>query len=1559
MLLENDKNIALHHAIWHWLRIEHEPIYNAAFSFCYRDENHRYFIKPSEFGQFLEKFGNNDSLTNRPVIYLALAFAMLQKESAVELIAEVATRYPEIIPKLSGISESVNQPHEIYESISESEHQAQCIKPLISKRAPITAETTQSTPVYSVECRVPLIENIVEKVDMLKESFEEFVQDAGQLAKIQLLDAFVDSGSAASLLSSLELKRKHIANQSCDIELSLALPCKDSHAHGCELQQFLRQIQDKQVVTLNELIANTEEMRKKANTLLASAKSARLELRELRSSESDLRTVIGSTDQRLTQPEQDIPPCMLIKAVSEQREIVASLRVRLSTEINKRKNELISECDELKTKYNLTDTAFSDYSIAYAELSSNIASAETIEDIEAYSITLDQLKAKCHAIGNYNPHALAGQLKEKTNAFSVFLDLCRALIEQGASEVAFLLLHLRHHLHPFEEISEHTDQALSILLEAASEAALGELPIRMVWNNFCTESWLLSIGRDDIESIDLYERIVIALIGSAFGGVPEKAAIMLINIGATELSRQSFPEILCRIIQAIVAHRPIKIASAKELALSHEQECKINESIAFEGGKYRHLQCGNAIHFARFEAIQVFPAMADLWSQIYSDLQAGHYGDAHARLVKIDAIDWYDELIHKYDKQIIEHPLFSEKIRGFMSEFLTRIQEHVDHCEKVWEANQFVVAEEELIEALQQWAGTQKGRCTLITLIIKNLALPFREHFHIKSLWSATAQCKPVILRCPHFVPWLHAQQAPEPNLQLEQLVLEDLVCNFQFEETTRILEENSAWEQLSVLYREIDVALEQDWIKKHQHDLDEILARREEVLANKTHNLIESFDACVQGGRFHAAYQILESCGQHKAELRAQEQEIISSFVTEQFKIITSIKDIASDSNMPEEWQESVCNFASKIERQLRNLRRTDETGDVIEATRMRLTNAISALYFVVNQQTQVFDEVEHYLQFSQTNHSIQPLTTADQERAIENCPDLHRHWSTLASSGPLNEDEAKRTWLQFLKAFAKICNLYHDESDEKKRFVTVPSINYPFVVYHTAFYKPQSEFLKRPLRLYLYRQSDIDIAALQRLETELSGDNSAARLHVVFAPEGVDKIRRYFRYGKGFKNFLLVDESFLYQICLAEKHDVPVRQALHASVTDLASSSPFVAQGYCHQSNNIYVGRKDILQKLLNTPQAMIWGGRRIGKTSVLHALKNTLGKRNYSVAYVYVDLEDNGDPDLSIAQKIAATLKLPNVTCITDFERQITLLRNNGAQLAFLIDEVDEYIKKSRKVHADAFPLATALRQLVMDDAAKDTILVYSGYHQLYYEAKLNKDKRRVGHPFINIAQDIPIRDLTHDDVNELVKTGFEEMLDIRISPEVPPLIFRRASGHPAFVQQFCRCLLERVSKRRSPDTTLTITKDDVEAVYSADVSSEGGEQPFILYVNETLGYNLSHLGRAIMLAICLDPSTKDQIENEGGYFPIQKIKEELNAWCEVIGVEHPNPDHFQQSIELLVMTNMLTQNPRKHDKYRVTYPTYIDILRRLDKLHKSDVEHSLRQYDAQERMRGVLL
>lgn len=101
---------------------------------------------------------------------------------------------------------------------------------------------------------------------------------------------------------------------------------------------------------------------------------------------------------------------------------------------------------------------------------------------------------------------------------------------------------------------------------------------------------------------------------------------------------------------------------------------------------------------------------------------------------------------------------------------------------------------------------------------------------------------------------------------------------------------------------------------------------------------------------------------------------------------------------------------------------------------------------------------------------------------------------------------------------------------------------------------------------------------------------------------------------------------------------------------------------------------------------------------------------------------------------------------------------------------------------------------------------------------------------------------------------------------------------------------------------------------------------------------------------MLAICA---------MEEKLFTLQRIEEELHIYCDISERAAPEADHLRQTIDLLVMTNMLTNNSEKPVKYRVTYPTFRDILQRLDKLNPAAIQTSLKKYDERERKGGVIL
>lgn len=1529
------KEIPLHMVIWHWASIEHKDIYNKVLSACHERNDRRKYLKIADFKRVLDEEKGNPE--NRDVfIYLALAFAMLQKKEAVDFILIIVEEYPDIIYKLIGSDVKDNELNELNE----------------------LNESISVTSLYDLIRYKNAIDTNIKKLTHHSQSFEDNIR---RISKVFSINDFGDNENIQVILSDIEVFRQKIKNTYNEIISILTLNCTANHDDICSLPVYSDETSSNTSCSVESVIRKLSLFQSKLQDYVEEVQESKNKIETLKKNEIDLQSR-GAEKGRLNfkLPSNDAAPCEYINSARDYQCYITKLKNDLRINVKKQSETLVIECDEivnlLSTNYHLNNV---DYLVEVENIKNSLMSADSQSEINSARNKIDQLMYEVSSQSTRGSLSLAKKLNDNIDVdvdvdvdVDELLDFCNVLITENKSEVALLLLFSYQYIYQSNTDVIDLDKALNILIEVTCNSVEAGIPIFPTYTKLFSLPWLSNITNENLTSTDLRERIMIMLIAMAITYPSESSANMLSKLNAVEFSRINSPKLLHEIVKAVVGRRKLKIVSQDVLNNMHQQVNEIEERVAFEDGKFRHIQ-RNSKYFSRFEATTVFPALTDLWDEVSFYIKKEELGKAKSKISEINISEWYQKLQSDYGKSLIDHHHFSLVTQKTIEDFIFKINNHLVYLEEQKADDSFLIIQQDLSRELDKWSSSDLSRKVLVDQI-ERLLLTELGQAPEENLWNGIYCNQNFIVNNPQTIIWLQAQRTPKTNRDLMRVLLNDASRSYELEEVKKLLLDASAWKPLSLFPHVINKSESKKYDKSHLDALSLLNERRELVDLIGETQLQEIYENCINGHRLSAAGMILKECEKILQEKSQLERTCRLNKITGLLGVINTIKDIASDSNMPEQWQESIWNYASKIEMKLRGIRRSDDLATVIDSQVNKLEEAIKSLKKIAESNSQDFDEVEYYL--STLNVPIEKDANINLETALVNCPDLITEWKLLASTDLENQGAVEKTWVRLIKAFLKALNLYHDENDPKKRFGKAHSVSlrYAYPIYQSAFYKPQSEFLKRPIRLYIYR-NDVDVSTLKRLEKELLTEDSVARLHIVFAPQGANTLKKYFKYDNDFKNFLLIDEGFLTQICCADKHEVPLRQALHASMSELANSSPFVAQGYCHEENNIYVGRKDILKKLLNTPQAMIWGGRRIGKTSVLHALRKALSRRGYKVAYVYVDIPDDGDPDLAIAKKIAVTLDLGHVESITEFEFKVSELRKDGVKIAFLIDEVDEYIKKSRSANKN-FPLATVLRQLVMDDSNKNTFLVYSGYHQLYYEAKLDKEKRRVGHPFRNIAQEIPIRDLTYDDVSELVKTGFEEMLGIKVHPKVPRLIADRASRHPAFIQQFCRCLLDHISQRRSPSSSVTVSPEDVETVYAATTNKNGGEQAFILYVNETLGYNLSHLGRAIVLTLT---DLIEESSNEQQLYSVNQISTHLCVWCDAIGIDNPSVDHFNQTIELLIMTNMLTQDEHIHDNYKVTYPTYIDILKRLDKIGKSAIELSLLEYDSKERTKGVLL
>lgn len=1530
-----ERCISLHRVIYDSITVQDHTIHDACLKKLdqIKGNTRTRCITPEMFREVIAEHVADDQ-HNEALHLLALSLAMLKQKQAADYICELLRYFPDSTASMGCFDEEDGSLRCATQSASYEDD---------------TIDHSSQPDTSAFSCSLARAEELAGQWRTVKSAFDEYRRALDQIFSVSDLEAFSGEGPIENLVCTLARTRKIIAKSGGEIGEILRAECQRPDEIECAFAQEQGEFRQCHPTQVGQLIAATSRAIEAATSVEKSGKSARAIIPSLESEARGYSRELGRTDDGDFGNTELKFPCEAMRVMSIMQERVDQLKKELDTKIVTERAKLEARLEAMAgSKSDFTASIQNRFNEKISAIRRSLCEVNDMQAINECWIQFQSIEDELRDTSSESDLNIikeaAFRLKSDRENMLVFLELCEVLLELGRNDIALLTLLTRQHVYSVEEIVGETDRAIRALVEAVCRIGGVRGNFSYIWHTVCVSPWLLAIRRNDLTSTDLIECLAVMYVVEAISGNKENSEVGLLNLGVSDRNDLSLPPSIDAIVKAIVSHRAFQVVGVSPGDRIEEIRKEIEERIAFDNGKYRHIQCSNATHFARFESLQVFPELRHFWEKISNAIAGQQLEEASNIAHLVDPVEWVNQMIKRHDRDMHPHPHFSQKIQSFVASFVTLVLDYIDESRGVTRNFDIIINEQSLRQELTKWAGNNTTRQRIIECFPLH-AIGNQINSEDRDPYAILLSSQEVISSCPSAVIWSLSQRLIRPTQDFESRIIEDLGRTCLQGEIDDLLCSHRGWMHLKNLWQGHDPSRELIYAEKEVEELSELQDYKQKVIEYSEGTLVEVFDICCKAGRFEAARGIVDECVKHLAQEFTERMENVTSHVAQALDELDHLKELAEDMGMSSEWVMSIYSQASGIERPLKQLQRAISKRDQIDDHRLcHLEDALRALKVVVNERSNNFEPVKFHLEGGNLASITSRRQEVSEQDAYAHSPDLMDAWATLRSC---RDDKVHAAWVAFVKLFGKLCNLYHDENDPNCRFALVTPFDYPQSIYQTAFYKPKSEFLKRPLRFYLYR-NDIDNQARQRLDVELSEQQSASWLHLIFAPSGSDKLRKSFQLDKKFRSVLVIDDAFLYRICVEEKHEVPVRRGLHGVVADLVSSSPFVANGYCHQENNIYVGRSEVIQRLLNHPQAMIWGGRRIGKTSVLHALESTLVRRHYQVALVYADVHGYEDPDLAIAQRLTVALGLPPVNSVSEFVTIVQAKQKNGTKFAFLLDEVDEYIKKSRLAHDGEFPLASGLRQIVMEDPSKGTILVYSGYHQLYFEAKLDKSKKRVGHPFVNIASDFPIRDLSHNDVIELVKTGFEEMLGIDLHPDVPSLIAEKASCHPAFVQEFCRCLLGHVSRRRpNPQSKIIILPKDVEDVYRADGHGDGGEQPFIFYVDETLGYNLSDLGRAIMLTIATDK-----------YYSKVEIYSNLCEYADAAEVERPRTDHFDDTIDLLVMTNLLTQDANRNDYYRMTYPTFIEILGRLNKLGKTEIEKSLKNYDQNEKHKGIL-
>jgi hypothetical protein len=267
----------------------------------------------------------------------------------------------------------------------------------------------------------------------------------------------------------------------------------------------------------------------------------------------------------------------------------------------------------------------------------------------------------------------------------------------------------------------------------------------------------------------------------------------------------------------------------------------------------------------------------------------------------------------------------------------------------------------------------------------------------------------------------------------------------------------------------------------------------------------------------------------------------------------------------------------------------------------------------------------------------------------------------------------------------------------------------------------------------------------------------------------------------------------------------------------------NPYVA-GAPVMNDDMFFGRRQLVDRILQTihnNSLLLYGERRIGKTSIQHQLKRRLlGIDDPYFAFhpVYIDLQGTPQDQFfwtiarDIVEEVAPTLTGLTITgstpanygyrdLVSDLRAVIRYLQEESSKtvkLVLLIDEVDELNEYDPRINQ-------RLRSLFMKNFAENLVAVVSG-------VEIKKRWEREGSPWYNFFEEIEVRPFDEQEARDLIRKPIEGIF--RADADVVERIISLTGGRPYLIQKLCVALVTRLHEQRRRKMTLA----DVDAVSS---------------------------------------------------------------------------------------------------------------------------------------------
>lgn len=557
-----------------------------------------------------------------------------------------------------------------------------------------------------------------------------------------------------------------------------------------------------------------------------------------------------------------------------------------------------------------------------------------------------------------------------------------------------------------------------------------------------------------------------------------------------------------------------------------------------------------------------------------------------------------------------------------------------------------------------------------------------------------------------------------------------------------------------------------------------------------------------------------------------------------------------------------------------------------------------------------------------------INPSDMVDSE--VETRIQLLRQWKAmrdnkhfLAADMTMTERAAIGSFYQY---FAQMVSLKYCRTPKGDPLVFEDPIIYS--MYDLKY--PKTSVLQFPCILLAIPGSRPTSDALREVTLMIDDQKWLSDAFVLlFVPGCTPQIRKRLTDNSKKQRLIIFDEDTLLSVVFAKMEgqiSLGRLRALMLNAVGAETADVFLTNQLVDMSTSIFVGRDSLIRQITSSGDSFaLYGGRRIGKSSVLVAIWERLKDRQ-DIKVVFRSAEGDGRlDDDSIARRIAQELELEESVVNTDDLKsalQNYLETNQTMRVVILMDEIDKYIESNKERH-----LIIEVMRSLSDRFRERFRIVVAGFMALYDCLKGRGPYTPTSDPWQRMINDIgPLPNLKPTQAELIVREGFINILGWRFdSRTIPQWVVQRTGGHPAFVQYFCKKLQERVGERGDQ----TLYMDDVEAVFE----DQDPELSFVAYVRKTLAMNLTDpIGRFLILYLALE-------SKEARRFTFDQLREYAGLCATPIP-----EDYLPRNLEILEVTSVVRQ--ARPGLFEFSVPDYPLILNRLGETeHLNQLEEEI--------------